>query len=334
MKWQLKACILRHLSRWPGGRNAYLAIQRFLGTTRPQSRRDLTRAIQLIELIREAGQPVKGRRLFEIGTGWHPYTPLGFYLTGAEHIETVDVNPWLSLSSAKSAVDSAERDLEWFAEKLELNQQIVRDRYERIDFQATRLEDFLASFNCRYVYPGDATASGHPAESFDFVVSSNVLEHIPAEILRQINRESLRILKPGGLAVHRFNPGDHYANDDSSISSGNFLRFSPEEWERYGSGLAYHNRLRCSQYSKLFREAGFLALIEDQRVDARVLEEIKAGSQPLAPEFAGLLPEDLAADYMWTVGMKGHVEMPAASTNGDSGTRTQTDQDVSETFTS
>ncbi len=332
MKWQLKAGILRHLSRWPGGKNAYLAIQRLLGTTRPQSRRDLTRAIELVELIREAGQQVEGHRVFEIGTGWHPFTPLALYLAGADHIETVDVNPWLSLSSAKSAVDSAERDLEWYSEKLQLNQTAVRDRYERIDFEAKNLDDFLASFRCHYVYPGDATASGQPADSFDFVVSSNVLEHIPEEILRQISRESLRILKPGGLAVHRFNPGDHYANDDSRISTGHFLRFSPDQWEHYGSGLAYHNRLRCSQYSKLFREAGFLSLIEETRVDPRVLEEIKAGSQPLAPEFADLLPEDLAADYMWTVGMKGHVEMPA--TGASPATRTPTTQDVSETFTS
>lgn len=307
MRWQLKSFILRQLSVMPGGKSAYLTIQRILGTTRPQPRRDFTRAIELIELIRETGQQINGTSCYEVGTGWHPYTPLAFYLAGAEQIETVDVNPWLSLDSARKAIAAAEPHLEWLCESLQLDKDEVWSRYRKINLQAKSLSQLLETMNCRYVYPGDATNTPHPPQSFDFVVSSNVLEHIPEEILKNIAKESWRILNPGGLAVHRFNPGDHYANDDSRVSTGNFLKFSENKWKPHGSGLAYHNRLRCSQYSQIFREAGYLSLIEKTRVDERVLQEITNGKQELSPEFQEFAPADLASDYMWTVGMKANV---------------------------
>src|SRR6056297_916615 len=99
MNWRYKAFILSVLSRSPVGKTVYLQLQRCLGTTRPQPKRDLTRAVELIEMIREVGQSISGSDCFEIGTGWHPFTPLALYLTGAKRIDTCDINPWLSLNS-------------------------------------------------------------------------------------------------------------------------------------------------------------------------------------------------------------------------------------------
>ncbi|HCS51868.1 MAG TPA: hypothetical protein DIW81_09790, partial [Planctomycetaceae bacterium] len=67
MRWQLKSFILRQLSVMPGGKTAYLSIQRILGTTRPQPRRDFIRAIELIELIRETGQQIEDTTCYEVG---------------------------------------------------------------------------------------------------------------------------------------------------------------------------------------------------------------------------------------------------------------------------
>lgn len=308
MRWQSKAAILRLLSRTPGGKQCYLAGQRLLGTTRPQPKRDFTRAIELIEMIRESGQSVRDAVVYEIGTGWHPYTPLAFYLAGARLIETVDVNPWLSRRSARTAVVAARPHLNWFANSLELNLEEIQNRYERVHQQAGTLNDLLSSMNCRYTCPGDATCSGLKADTVDFVVSSNVLEHVPEPILKGMATESQRILKPGGLAVHRFNPGDHYANDDSRVTTGHFLQFSEEQWQKYGDGLAYHNRLRCPQYSRIFRDADFLLLIEKTRVDPVVLDQIQGKTLPIHEKFKKFPPEDLAADYMWLVGMKSSAQ--------------------------
>lgn len=304
MHWQYKAKALNLLSRMPCGRQGYLLAQKLLGTTRVHARRDLERASELIELIRDAGQTLRGATCYEIGTGWHPFTPLALYLAGAERVITVDVNPWLSLRSARETVRAAEPELEWFATRNQLPVDQIQERFRRISLQAGNLPELLSGFKTEYIYPGDARNSGLAARSIDFVLSSNVLEHIPPEVLRGIIRESCRILNPGGLCVHRFNPGDHYANTDPEISTANFLRFSQQEWEQYGSGLAYHNRLRCSQFSRMFAESGLVPVIEETRVDEAALSALK--SEMLSPheDFAGFEASDLAADYMWYVGMQ------------------------------
>ena len=307
MNWKLKAFVLRQLSRLPAGKSCYLTTQKLLGTTRAQPQRDLTRACELLEMIHESGQTVSGSICYEIGTGWHPFTPLALYLAGAREVITVDVNPWLSLRTARQAIAAAGDFMDWFAEQAHLDPVAVRRRYERIALQAPTLTELLSSMRCRYIYPGDARASGLAAESIDFVVSSNVLEHIPYGILQEIAVESLRILKPGGLFAHRYNPGDHYANDDRRVSTIHFLQFSPQEWEKYGAGLAYHNRLRCSQYTTLFTELGYLPLIVEKRIDPQALELLTNQKLQVHADFAGFTPEDLAADYMWVAGMKPNI---------------------------
>lgn len=308
MYWQHKAFAINILNRIPFGRRGYLLAQKLLGTTRVNPRRDLQRAAELIEMIREAGQTIEGSECYEIGTGWHPFTPLAFYLAGARRIVSVDVNPWLSLNSALQTIQSVDPHLEWFTQICQLDRARVFERYQRLVAtpKADSLRELLGRFHCEYIYPGDARHTGLPDRSMDFVISSNVLEHIPPTILRDIAAEGCRILKPGGLFVHRFNPGDHYANDDPSIGTGNFLQFSELEWKSYGAGLAYHNRLRCSQFSELFAKVGLIPLIEKQRVDPTVLEALRNGTLQPHGDFADLSPEDLAADYMWYAGLQPH----------------------------
>ena len=116
---------------------------------------------------------------------------------------------------------------------------------------------------------------------------------------------SLALVEAHGLVIHRFNPGDHYAGVDRSITGSNFLRFSERQWRWYGgSGLSYHNRLRCIQHREMLQAAGFTILTDDVRIDNRALEAIRSGRLPIHADYAGYTPEQLAADYMWLVGRK------------------------------
>lgn len=304
MKWQTKAFILRQLSQIPLGKRLYLLMQKMAGSNRPQPGRDFARIVELLGMIKEAGQSSQGGIFFEIGSGWHPYAPLGCYLAGAEKIITVDVNPWMSLKSARECVTASEDHLAQFAEAAGLDESTVSGRYRDIDLAALKLDKLLASMRTEYQSPGDASRTGLESQSVDFIISSNVLEHIPAPVLKAITEEAFRILKPGGLYVHRFNPGDHYANDDNSVSTANFLQYSSTAWKKYGEGLAYHNRLRCSEFSKIFREAGFVSLLEKKRVDPQARQVLENKSITLNDEFEKFSLEDLAADYMWYTGMK------------------------------
>ncbi len=312
MKWQTKALILRQLSKIPMGKRLYLLMQKLAGSNRAQPERDFARIAELLEMIQQSGQTAQGGVFFEIGSGWHPYAPLGCYLAGAKKIITVDVNPWMSLATARECIEASKPHIPHFAQTVGLDETVVAERYAKIRLSASTLDQLLASMQTEYHSPGDASATGLEPESIDFVISSNVLEHIPAPILEAITEESFRILKPGGLSVHRFNPGDHYANDDRSITTANFLQFSPAEWKKYGEGLAYHNRMRCPEFSEIFRKAGFIPLIEKDRLDPEALKAIENCSIELHADFKNFSHEELAADYMWYTGQK---PVPTDSSN-------------------
>lgn len=305
MHWKLKAYALAVLSRVPAGQEAYLALQAIAGTNRLKADEGLRRAIELVGLMREAGRDPGGLVVLEIGTGWHPLVPTVLHLIGAHRIITIDKNPWLSWSSASETFAALSSRLDTIAAGLAVNVVDVQNRYdEAAKRQCQDLPSLLSALNIDYRYPVSVEHTHLPDEAIDIVCSSNVLEHLPLETLRGLHAESRRILKPGGLAVHRFNPADHYSHSDKSISSVNFLEYPEGRWRFYGSGLAYHNRLRCSQHLQVLVDAGFSILVDRRRVDEDALALLKRGSIAVDRAFAGLSLEDLAGEYMWLVGMK------------------------------
>jgi SAM-dependent methyltransferase len=299
MNWKLKAHALAVLSRLPWGTRIYQALQAQLGTNKLNVDESISRALEVVELIREAGaDPFKGVYL-EIGTGWRPFLPFILHLIGADRIITLDVNRWLNEAYAWETFRALEERLPAIADRLKVKVSDLQRRYEAAKPRSK--DSLLQALAVEYRCPGDARRTGLSDESVDFVCSSNVLEHVPPEILRDIHRESLRILRPGGLAVHRFNPGDHACHVDPSVTAVNFLRYSERQWHWYGgSGLAYHNRLRCIQHQSLLEEAGLIVLAR-VRIDPASVEAIQNGNLVVHPDFARFHPEELAADYMCVV---------------------------------
>lgn len=301
MNWKLKAHTLAVLSRMPGGRKAYHRLQQWAGTSRVEAEFEVRKATELHDLIVEAGGQLAGSHVLEIGTGWKPFVPVIFALCGAKCVTTLDVNPWLSLDYARRTLISLEPFLGQLAERFLCHEQLVRERFEKAMKASARLDSLFAALGIEYRCPADARATGFDERSIDLIVSSNVLEHIPPQILQGIHAESRRILRPGGLSVHRFNPEDHFADVDASITAVNFLQFSARQWHWYGgSGLAYHNRLRCVQHQKLLEESGLETLISRVRINHRALSALKDGTIRVDSEFTCFSFEELAADYMWT----------------------------------
>jgi SAM-dependent methyltransferase len=305
MNWKLKAHALAVISRLPGGKRVYHRLQSWLGTNKLDADEYLRRALEVVELVRESGaNPFQGTYL-EIGTGWRPFVPFLLYLVGAERILTFDINPWLNLAYARQTHESLAERLPLIAERLALPLAEIRQRYDATLPHVHSLAELLKACRIEYRCPGDARQTGLADESVDFVCSSNVLEHVPPDVLRAIHEESLRILKPGGVAIHRFNPADHFSFVDKSITSVNFLRYSPEQWRWYGgSGLAYHNRLRCVQYEDMVKRVGFSVVASRVRMDQDALTALRKGEVPLHTDFRQFAPEELAGEYMWLVGKK------------------------------
>jgi SAM-dependent methyltransferase len=128
-----------------------------------------------------------------------------------------------------------------------------------------------------YRAPADARRTGLPDACLDVVFSNSVLEHIPADAVTEIFRESRRILCERGLMIHEVNCGDHYAYLDKRVSQLNYLQFSQLEWDAlWNNKFQYQNRLRAHEFLDLARAAGFEILLDTGKSTAERLGELSA----------------------------------------------------------
>jgi SAM-dependent methyltransferase len=300
MHWRIKAHLLALASRTPGALALYHLHQDRRAADMSEADEMLDRSLDLLALVRDTDGELRGRDCLEIGTGWCPWLPLLLRVAGAARIVTIDINPWLTVRTALNTTNAMLDRASRVAEAVGVPDAAVRTALEAAR-GATTLEEWLRALNIEYRCC-DLLLARLEGESFDAVFSSNVLEHVPPDALRAIHHESRRLLRAGGRVFHRFNPQDHFCGSDRSITGANFLQFSAEEWWWLGgSGLSYHNRLRCPQHRDLVTGCGFNVVMERTRPDARAREAIESGRLAVHQDFAGFDLAGLTDDYMWIV---------------------------------
>lgn len=83
----------------------------------------------------------------------------------------------------------------------------------------------------------DAGATTFPDASFDLVVSHNAMHEMPLKTQKAMFKESFRLLKPGGIAVHQDVPLRYSEKDDfGQFDSGWDLKHNNEPyWEAYAT---------------------------------------------------------------------------------------------------
>jgi hypothetical protein len=113
------------------------------------------------------------------------------------------------------------------------------------------------------------------------------LEHIPAQDLPAILAELRRIASPDAMLGFGIGYYDHYATADRSITRCNFYRYSDRQWRFWNPDRQHQNRLRHSDFERLFSE---FEILDNVRMfaDDSVLEGL-----PIDPKFAGYSREDL-----------------------------------------
>jgi hypothetical protein len=145
---------------------------------------------------------------------------------------------------------------------------------------------------------GDARYSKLPGETIDLIVSTEVMEFIPRDVLLGLLCEFRRAASPHGVMSHEVDMADEYSFFDSSITPFNFLRFSDRAWRLINNPLIPLNRLRVSDFRECFREGGFTVAHEVvTRGDPEALARVR-----LAPRFARYDPSDLLILTAWFVG--------------------------------
>jgi SAM-dependent methyltransferase len=295
MHWRLKGLVQKSLSHAPGGRRLNDHLQRTFGELR-RFERNVAAKVEdwnlSLRYLGEVGFSLSGSVLVEIGTGWYPALPICFSIAGVKRVITYDAVRHLDASLTFRMIAVLETHLDSIAEDCGTSSAEVRMRYQKL----VHAKDVYALLRCaevEYRAPTDARITELPSNSVDLVYSNSVMEHVPRDEIRDIMKESVRILRPGGLALHNIACNDHYAFTDRRISFVNYLQFSESQWRWWNNSFQYQNRLRPSEFLELAAKAGLNVIYKQIAVrpgTADALAKIQ-----LAPEFRRFSSEDLAA---------------------------------------
>lgn len=294
MDWRIKGIIQKILSVTPGGSALNSAMQLRMGGLRQFDRNVDTKVIGdwlvLATHMKNLGIPIEGRVFVEVGTGWYPTLPVCFFLAGASRCHTVDLHRLMDWGLAQRMLARLEMHLPAIATQLGLDEQALRDRLARLRRTGTQ-QQFLEAAGIEYRAPGDATRTGLPDSSVDVVFSNSVLEHVPGPVIAALMTESRRVLKPGGIALHSVNCGDHYAYFDKRVTQIHYLRHGPAAWWLWNNDLQYQNRLRANDFLAMARDAGLAVILDLQRPRPELLAAFD--SFPVAPQFRHYSREQL-----------------------------------------
>ena len=296
MNWRIKGIVQKALGVVPGGTLINDRLQRTFGELRHVEKTVDSKVIDdwvvLAGELRELQIPIEGAQMVEVGTGWFPVFPLCFALAGARICHTYDLHRHLSLDLTQRAIERLAVHLAQIAHVTGAEPTEVERRYaemRRID--AT--DETLRAIGLQYHAPADASRTELPAASVDVLFSNSVLEHVPPESLHAIFKESRRILKPAGIAIHSANCGDHYAYFDRSITPVNYLRYSDREWRFWNNEMLYQNRLRPIDFLEIARQEQLEVVLSRYTPKPKLLALLP--TLAVAPEFSRYAAAELCA---------------------------------------
>jgi hypothetical protein len=296
MNWRVKGLIQGTLSYLPAGEAVNDWLQLKMGMLRDFDGNVEGKVIRdwavLLSHMHELGVSPEGKEYLEVGTGWYPTLPVCFFLAGARSCRTYDIKRHISEELTFKMLCSLERHLPAVAAAARRPLEEIRSEYQGLR-SCGSLEQLLKRARIEYIAPGDATSTALPARSVDVVFSSNVLEHVPRATILRLLEEGRRVLRPGGLAIHSANCGDHFAYFDSKITPINYLSYSDRDWRFWNNDLLYQNRMRPSDFIELAREAQLDVVLYKFRERPDLLPALR--TMQLAPEFRDYPAEQLCS---------------------------------------
>ncbi len=298
MDWRVKAILQKGMSTVPGGTLIHEWLQRWVGDL---SHFDAHVGVRfrdweiLIADLKQLNVNASGLEVCEIGTGWVPVLPICLWLSGVQRCVTFDIVRHLKPRFTIRMVGILESYLERLARDAERPLEEVKARYAELK-QAHSGRDVLERACIDYKAPADASSTGLPDGVVDIVFSNNVLQYIPAKMILELMNESKRLLRSGGIAIHRVNCFDEYRNFDSSITAINYVTYSQKKWEFWNTPFIYQNRLRPTDFLRLAERAGLEVVFCRYKPRQELLEALPR--LRLAPEFRAYSPEEICSTHI------------------------------------
>ncbi|MFI5172340.1 MAG: class I SAM-dependent methyltransferase [Chitinophagales bacterium] len=250
---------------------------------------------QHIQALKKYNPGKKRFSALELGTGWYPVVPVGMYLCGAVEIYSVDIAQLMTLEKTASTVDK-------FIEYHNSNKlKEILPAYEEEKLLSLKtlmqtnppLEDILQLLNLKTII-GDITQNEMLSKiKFDLIHSNNTFEHIPEKHLKNILERFHAILGNEGVMSHFIDMSDHFSHFDKKISPYHFLKFSKSRWRFIDNNIQPQNRLRISDYRRLYKETGWV--IREEIVESGNPESLSAIN--ITHEFSQIDKNDLAITH-------------------------------------
>lgn len=294
MNWKRKALLQNTLAKLPSEFSYWLyeKIQRKFGAYRhgidPFGRLEI--AATFVENLERQGFDITGKTVLEVGSGRTLLVPLGLWLCGAKKIKSVDLHPYLSETMTANDFGRIQAEPERLRKMFQdvADQESFEERFKammEVDYKALGARKTLAALGVEYCAPGDAADLDLEDDIIDLHTSVAVLEHIPAEILKSIFKEGVRVTKPAGWFVHRWDMSDHFSHKDHSITATNFVQFDESEWGKYNDNrYMYVNRLRVDFFDQFFSDFSLEVKERITSVDERAHNALESGElKPVEP---------------------------------------------------
>jgi ubiquinone/menaquinone biosynthesis C-methylase UbiE len=273
MKWYIKAVIHKILSLTPFDKKINRFFQEYCGELRcPVIALDEIKRVYTDPIIQKFGK-IADIKIVEIGTGWVPVLPFMLSLMGAK-CKSFDVYRHLKEKIVLKTLDGISNQINFYPEAYKISPQIL----EKIDRASSckRVDEIMEIIGVDYIAPVDTRNLPLKSESQDVTVSRLVLQHISPYILKDILKEQLRILKRGGISIHRVNLHDEYAGTDPKVTIVNFLKYPSWLWDRFGNNsIKYINRARYPYYIELFKNTGFRIVSLKKILDKRSFDALE-----------------------------------------------------------
>lgn len=286
MHWKRKAAFANILDKLPLGLGYFLyrTYQKKCGAFRlgnnPFGR--LAILASFLDEMEKFNFFLQNKQIVEIGPGWSLIIPVGCWLNGADKVTSVDLHPYLMphvfIDDMSKMQRNPEKLISLFGKFAE--HKIFKERLKIFcdwDLSSMSICDLLARMGIEYRAPADACALDIDDGSQDLHISITVLEHLSTAVLEGVFKECVRVLKPGGWAVHEWDMSDHFSHSDKSITPINFLQYSEQKWEKYvANKFLYVNRLRVNYYDDLFCRVGLNVKSRIMLSDERALAALQS----------------------------------------------------------
>ena len=288
LKYITVAIILKLFSLNPSTKRAYRLIANNLGarsrTKKQLPQRYLNRANNLLNLNHRYGFLKQGDKILEVGTGWLHWEAIVIRLFFDVRSVLYDVWDNRQLIALKDYIAQLEGMLD------ELNGDDAQlDGAKRLISQIKAVQSFEELYRLlgfTYVIDKSGELASFEQEAFDFVVSSDVLEHVHKDSAFSLVKGFAKVLKPGGYSMHKIDMNDHLYYYSNTVSPKQYMHYSDRIWKRYfENDVQYINRIQLPEWRAMFHDAGLELVHEETR-----LEDLKG--LELAPLYQDLLLDE------------------------------------------